>query len=383
MRAALVAFPKLPWKRRLQAFLLQQHQQYPLKADAAKYSTHISSYTISLKETGNPQDIFDGQILPLKGHPLPRGEVLVKMLMATVNMSDLLIASGRYFLKPTLPIIAGNEGVGVIVGCGTDVQKFRVGDWVIPKDHSWGTWRQLAVSDCDSLVRVPEKIPVLNAATLQMCPCTAYRMLRGFCDLKPGDVVMQYGAHTPVGHAVIQLCREWDISTVNIITHRPTAEIKPISRYLRNMGADHVITDKFLRSEKMQYFAKALPAPPKLAIDFIGTDTSAEMDKFLEKNAIVVSYGEIYTPTLRKRMHISKEVKGYWQSTWEKDHGRIPNMTLEKIVKEIGDLMLEGRYTPPPCEVYTLDMYHLAIKFAEESEEPKRIVLKIDDELIL
>lgn len=44
---------------------------------------------------------------------------------------------------------------------------------------------------------------MLNA--LQINPPTAYRMLKDFVDLKPGDTVMQNGANSAVGRAVIQV----------------------------------------------------------------------------------------------------------------------------------------------------------------------------------
>lgn len=38
-----------------------------------------------------------------------------------------------------------------------------------------------------------------------MNPPTAYRMLKDFVDLKPGDTVIQNGANSAVGKAVIQV----------------------------------------------------------------------------------------------------------------------------------------------------------------------------------
>lgn len=40
----------------------------------------------------------------------------------------------------------------------------------------------------------------------QVNPPTAYRMLADFVDLKPGDLVVQNGASSNVGRAVIQVC---------------------------------------------------------------------------------------------------------------------------------------------------------------------------------
>lgn len=50
-----------------------------------------------------------------------------------------------------------------------------------------GTWRTEAVLAEDAVISLPNDIPLLCAATLGVNPCTAFRMLSDFEDLKPGD----------------------------------------------------------------------------------------------------------------------------------------------------------------------------------------------------
>ena len=45
----------------------------------------------------------------------------------------------------------------------------------------------------------------------------AYRLLADFAELKPGDFVLQNDASSPVGMAVIQLCKKRGIKTINIV----------------------------------------------------------------------------------------------------------------------------------------------------------------------
>lgn len=49
-----------------------------------------------------------------------------------------------------------------------------------------GTWRTEAVLAEDTVISLPNDIPLLCAATLGVNPCTAFRMLSDFEDLKPG-----------------------------------------------------------------------------------------------------------------------------------------------------------------------------------------------------
>jgi trans-2-enoyl-CoA reductase len=45
-------------------------------------------------------------------------------------------------------------------------------------------------------------------------------MLLDFVSLIPGDVVVQNGANSGVGEAVIQLCKLWGLKTFNIVRDR-------------------------------------------------------------------------------------------------------------------------------------------------------------------
>lgn len=80
-----------------------------------------------------------------------------------------------------------------------------------------GTWREEAVAAESKLLKVPNDIHPAFAAVMAVNPCTAYRLLRDFVTLKPGDVIIQNGANSMVGIAVIQMAREMGVKTINVI----------------------------------------------------------------------------------------------------------------------------------------------------------------------
>lgn len=113
--------------------------------------------------------------------------VLVKMLAAPVNPSDINQIQGQYPLEnaSTVPV-AGNEGVGVVAQIGGDVRTVRVGDWVVPSAPAFGTWREQVVCAEHDLHVVPNDLPLDVAASLLVNPPTAYRLLEDFCQLREG-----------------------------------------------------------------------------------------------------------------------------------------------------------------------------------------------------
>ena len=46
------------------------------------------------------------------------------------------------------------------------------------------------------------------------------RMLKDFVSLKPGDCVLQNGANSAVGQAVIQIAKTMGVTTVNVVRDR-------------------------------------------------------------------------------------------------------------------------------------------------------------------
>lgn len=76
------------------------------------------------------------------------------------------------------------------------------------------------ISKFDNFLKVSSSVPVEFAATLQVNPPTAYRMLKDFVHLRPGDTVIQNGANSAVGQAVIQLAAAWGVNTINVVRSR-------------------------------------------------------------------------------------------------------------------------------------------------------------------
>jgi trans-2-enoyl-CoA reductase len=71
--------------------------------------------------------------------------------------------------------------------------------------------------DVDSILKIPNDIPAAYAATIGVNPSTAYRLLKDFANLQPGDYVMQNAANSMVGYAVVQIARLMGLKTINII----------------------------------------------------------------------------------------------------------------------------------------------------------------------
>ena len=154
---------------------------------------------------GKPADV-----LQLKRQQWPKGErdeVVVEMRAAPINPADLNAIEGKYPGRREVPAVPGFEGSGVIVDPGSDAMNLAVGDLVIPP-HNIGTWREAVAVKADELVVVPQGIDPVHAAMLKINPLTAWRLLHGYVELKPGDWLIQNAANSGAGRAVIEIAHE-------------------------------------------------------------------------------------------------------------------------------------------------------------------------------
>uniref|UniRef100_A0A4W2HLA7 Enoyl-[acyl-carrier-protein] reductase, mitochondrial n=1 Tax=Bos indicus x Bos taurus TaxID=30522 RepID=A0A4W2HLA7_BOBOX len=248
-------------------------------------------------------------------------DVHVKMLAAPINPSDINMIQGNYGLLPQLPAVGGNEGVGQVVAVGSGVTGVKPGDWVIPANPGLGTWRTEAVFGEEELITVPSDIPLQSAATLGVNPCTAYRMLVDFERLRPGDSIIQNASNSGVGQAVIQIAAARGLRTINVLRDRP--DLQKLTDRLKNLGANHVVTEEELRKPEMKSFFKDVPQP-RLALNCVGGKSSTELLRHLAPGGTMVTYGGMakqpVIASVSQLIFKDLKLRGFWLSQWKKDH---------------------------------------------------------------
>jgi len=282
------------------------------------------SYAATFKSYGAPREVLKREDIGAVADLGPN-DVHVKVLASPINPSDLNMVENVYGVKAKLPAIGGNEGLGVVQKVGSKVSTLRVGDWVIPQDAGLGMWREELVTSEQSLFSVPDDIPVAYAATLGVNPCTAYRLLKDFENLQPGDYVIQNGANSMVGLAVVQLARIMGIKTINIVrSDRPNTEV--VLKHLDNLGGDINIADTYLNTREWKEVMDDLDGTIKLGLNCVGGDAAAEMARALPFGATMVTYGGMARQPLRVAPETLRykqlKMRGFWITEWNKTHSR-------------------------------------------------------------
>lgn len=209
------------------------------------------------------------------------GEVVVKFHAASLNFRDLMIVEGAYNPRLQMPVVPLSDGAGEVVSIGEGVTKWRVGDRVMPifcqqwydgestdekrrtalaGGPEWdGVLREAGAFSQDSLVRVPDHLSYVEAATLPCAALTAWHALVTSGGIKAGDSVLTIGTGgvSIFAAQIAQLHGAEVISTTgssekaaklnemgigNVINYREDPDWdKEVMRITNRRGVDHVV----------------------------------------------------------------------------------------------------------------------------------------------
>ncbi|KAJ8108622.1 hypothetical protein OPT61_g8049 [Boeremia exigua] len=323
---------------------------------------------LTFTEYGDPPSV-----LSLHGHSIspPHGDKMtIRFLASPINPADINQIQGVYPSKPTFttdlgtpnPIaVAGNEGVAEVIALGDKAKNagYKKGDWVFMKGPGFGTWRTHASATTDQVVKlddaIREGITALQAGTVSVNPCTAYRMITDFTTLQPGEWFIQNGANSGVGRAAIQLGKKWGLKSINVIRSRDdkAAEDK-LKNELKALGADIVITDAELQAQGIRDQAKEWTNGGrdkiKLALNCVNGKAATAMAKLLSSSAHFVTYGAMSKQplTIPASMLIFKNIHfhGFWVSRWADKN---PEDKI-KTVNHVLDMTRKGEFKDTPFD---------------------------------
>jgi len=252
---------------------------------------------------GNPAEVL--KVVDAPDPVLKPGEVRIEVLRAPINPSDLIQIAGDYGVKPQLPAIAGNEGIGrVVEGEGLPAGQLVM----LPAGQ--GTWVSHVVASAAHCIPLPDG-DVDQLSMLLVNPATAYLMLTDFVDLKPGDWVIQSAANSGVGGYLVQLCKARGINLVNVVRRESAIA------GLRELGAEHVFVDgPNLAGEVRQ----ATGAKMRLALDAVAGETFGRLGDSLERGGTLVNYGAMSQQPCAAPAgaFIFRDitVRGFWLVNW-------------------------------------------------------------------
>ena len=306
-----------------------------------------------LKEYGDP--VANIEVVDMAEPASPgTDEVLVLVEYAPVNPADVLLLMGYYAVKPTLPSVAGNEGVGTVLSVGPGVVDVKVGDRVALPLSSF-TWRERMVIPAKDLVALPIEADLQQLAMVAVNPGTASLLLTEFKELHAGDWIVQNAANSGVGRSVIAYARERGIKTVNIV-RRPE-----LIEDLKVAGADIVLLNGEDIAERIR--AAVDGAAIGFGIDGLCGPETGVIASILAPQGTLVTYGAMtYAPlSISPADVIYKGLKMTGLFIGNPEHAR----KFPTAIQQSAKLIAAGKLRVPVAAVYPLSSVKEAVAHAQ------------------
>jgi trans-2-enoyl-CoA reductase len=297
-------------------------------------------------------------------------EVRVRMEFAPVHPADLNLIEGTYGIKPPLPAVPGNEGVGVVETLGGAVDSLKVSDRVVvPGVGTWSSHLNIAADRC---IPLPPAVPAEFASMLYVNPPTAWGLLHEVIDLPTGSWVIQNAATSAAARCVIQIARARGWKTLNLVRRAESID------ELRALGGDHVELDDSGLPKRLASLGLGDDVPRRLGLNAVGGESAVTVTRCLTPGGHLVTYGAMSRQPLKfsNGLFIFKNITahGFWMTQLYK---RLDPAARQRMFNELISLHLQGLLNIPVEQSFPLGDWRDAVARANEGGRRGKILLSL------
>jgi putative PIG3 family NAD(P)H quinone oxidoreductase len=301
---------------------------------------------------------------------LGAGMLRIRVGAAGINRADLMQRMGLYPPPPGASGLLGLEVAGEVAEVAADVSGFRVGDRAMAL-LSGGGYAQEVVVDAGSVMHVPERLSIEEAAAIPEVFLTVYLNVFQIGGLKKGGALLVHGGGSGIGTAAIQLAKAAGATCI------VTAGSERKCQQCRDLGADVAVNYKegdFAEAAREATAGRGVD----VVLDHIGGAYFAGNLKALAVGGSLVIIGlmqgakaEINLASLLMNRH---RVVG---STLRARPSREKTAIVAGFLGQFGDALQAGRIGPIVDRVLPLERVADAHRVMQASEHFGKIVLAI------
>ncbi len=308
------------------------------------------------------------------------GDVLVRIHAASINPLDLKIRNGE--LKPLLPyklpIVLGNDLAGVVVKTGQQVRGFTPGDTVYakPRQDRIGAFAEYLAINEDDVALKPERLEMIEAASLPLVALTAWQALVVKARVQPGQNVLIHAGSGGLGSIAIQLAKHLGATVATTTSAKNAA-------WVADLGADVVI------DYKTQDIAAELSGYD-LVLDTQGGATLEKSLQVLKPGGAVISVAGPPDPAFAREFganwFLVQAMRALSFSIRRKAKKRSVTysflfMTANgEQLREVGGLVDAGVVRPVIDRVFPFDDTLEALAYVESGRSKGKVVVTMTDE---
>lgn len=327
------------------------------------------------------------EVLTYEDVPDPRAgadEVLVRVKACSLNHLDLWVRQGLPGVK--LPHILGSDVAGEVAAVGEKVKDFKAGQRVIVAPmHFCGhcskclagmqnQCREFTVlgnavdgGDCEliavpqaNVIPIPDSLDFEQAASVPLVFVTAWHMLVGLANVRPGQTVLVLGASSGVGIAAIQIAKLFHCRVVT------TAGDEKKLEKGRALGADYGINHYQQKiSEEVRKITNKEGVD--IVVEHVGAATWDESVRSLKTGGKLVTCGATTGPSvsldLRHLFARQLTLLGSYMGTMAE-------------LREVLGHVFAGRLKPVVDRIFPLCEIRAAHEYLEKSQMFGKVVVR-------
>ena len=300
--------------------------------------------------------------------PIPKcGELLIKVDVAALNFSDLLMINNTYQVKPSRPFTPGQEVAGTVVGIGEGTG-ITVGQRIASK-VMFGGFAEYVIVRADMAILIPDAMPLSSAVALPVVYTTAVVALTKMVQVQKKEVVLIHAAAGGLGLAAVQLARHLGARVF------ATAGSKDKCQIAEESGAELAVSyrNPNWRSELM---TATEGRGVDIVFDSVGGEVTKESIKCLawQGRLLIVGFSSGNMPNLPAHLLLLKNASAigvYWS------HERNPKM-LADIGRQLVQLFETGIIQPIIHNPYRFSDLPQALQDLQDRASVGKLVMRFD-----
>jgi NADPH2:quinone reductase len=296
------------------------------------------------------------------------GEVLVRVAACGVGYVDSLVALGRYQVKPKLPHTPGQEVAGWVEVTGDHGGALRVGDRVLATVP--GGFAECGIADAKSVYRIPDRMTFAQAAGFRINYLTALHGLKARGSLRPGEILVVFGAAGGLGAAAVQVGR---VLGAEVIAVASTEEKRA---FALGLGAHHALdTEKEGWRDRLKTITAG--KGPNVIFDPVCGPLFEPAFRSLAWGGrhLVAGFVGGPIPALPSNLTLMKgaalvgvDVRQFL--LFERNHAEV-------LLSELLDWVAESRLTPPVGKIFPFPAYLDALNYALSGKGIGKTILAV------
>ena len=202
-----------------------------------------------------------------------------------LNYIDIYHRTGIYPLPTDLPVCPGLEAAGKIIGLGSNIKDFKIGDKVCYASVPLGAYCEIRDFPASKIIKIPEEISEISAASILLKGMTVEYLFERLYKIKKNETILFHAAAGGVGLLACQWAKSIGCNIIGTVSNNEKAEIAKAN------GCTHIINYK---TENVIDRVKEITQGKGVSVvyDGVGKDTFEISIESLSYRGLLVSFGQ-------------------------------------------------------------------------------------------